>query len=155
MDTDSDSGMTVLAADACWALLRSTDVGRLAVCVAGEPDVFPVNYVVDQGTIVFRTAAGTKLASAVISDVVAFEADGRDASGGEAWSVVVKGRAEQITRMQEMIDTTGLPLFPLHAGAKPRFVRVVPDDVSGRRFSIAEHTRWDTPLTGAPHTSPD
>ena len=43
-----------LSADDCWELLRADGVGRLAVVVDGEPDVFPVNYVVDRATIVFR-----------------------------------------------------------------------------------------------------
>ena len=155
MATHDDEGVTVLAADACWELLRSTDVGRLAVSVAGHPDIFPVNYVVDHGTIVFRTAPGTKLSSVVIGHAVAFEADGYEPEAGEAWSIVVKGGGEQITRSQEMIDTTGLPLFPWQAGAKHRFVRIVPTDISGRRFHVVDRSVWDTPLGGAPRTAPD
>ena len=59
------SGVTGLPANACWALLRSQEVGRLAVSIADRPEIFPVNYVVDHGTVVFRTAEGTKLAGAV------------------------------------------------------------------------------------------
>jgi hypothetical protein len=36
-------------------LLRSAEVGRLAVSVADHPDIFPINYLVDHGTIVFWT----------------------------------------------------------------------------------------------------
>jgi uncharacterized protein len=49
----------------CWALLRSQEAGRLAVLIADRPEIFPINYVVDHGTVVFRTAEGTKLAGAV------------------------------------------------------------------------------------------
>ena len=155
MDTDSGGEVTVLATDACWGLLRSTDVGRLAVAVAGEPDIFPINYVVDGGTIVFRTAPGTKLSSVAVGHAVAFEVDGHEPDAGEAWSVVIKGRGEQITRSQELIDTTDLPLFPWQAGPKHRFVRIVPTDISGRRFQVVDRAAWDTPLTDAPRTSPD
>ena len=155
MDTHDGEGVTVLAADICWGLLRSTDVGRLAVSVAGEPDIFPVNYVVDQGTIVFRTAPGTKLSSVVVGNAVAFEVDGYEPEAGEAWSVVVKGSGEQITRSQELIDTTDLPLFPWQAGAKHRFVRIVPTEVSGRRFGVVDRSAWETPLDGAPRTGRD
>ena len=48
-------------------------MGRLAVVVAGHPDIFPINYVVDHASIVIRTAAGTKLAGSK-SRQVAFEA---------------------------------------------------------------------------------
>ena len=53
----------------------------------------------------------------------------------------MKGRGEEVSRGHELLDTTGLPLFPLHAGAKPRFVRVVPDEISGRRFPVADREK--------------
>jgi nitroimidazol reductase NimA-like FMN-containing flavoprotein (pyridoxamine 5'-phosphate oxidase superfamily) len=128
--------MTVLEANACWGLLRQSEVGRLAVSIGERPDIFPVNFVVDHGTVVFRTAEGTKLAAAVLGRAVAFEVDGYDAAAGEAWSVVVKGRATEIERMQDVHDALDLPLFPWHAAPKHRFVRIEPEDVSGRRFHV-------------------
>ena len=122
-----------LAEHECWLLLREAVVGRLAVVVDGAPDVFPVNHVVDHGTLVFRTAEGTKLAAAA-GQPVAFEVDGYDAASGEAWSVVVHGRAREVTGLHEALDALRLPLFPWHAGPKPRLVRIEPSDVSGRRF---------------------
>ena len=151
MATDPRSGVTILEAHTCWMLLRSSEVGRLAVSVADHPDIFPINYVIDHGTIVFRTAEGTKLAAAVTCPNVAFEADGYEPEAGEAWSVVVKGRAEEIKNMYEVLGAMAFPLFPWHAGPKHRFVRIVPDDVSGRRFRIVDPASWRTPLTDAPH----
>lgn len=116
-----------------WALLREAMVGRLAVVVDDRPDVFPVNHVVDHGTLVFRTAEGTKLAAAV-DQHVAFEVDGYDPTSGQAWSVVVKGRAREVKQLDDMLDAIGLPLFPWHASPKPRFVRIEPLEVTGRRF---------------------
>ena len=52
-----------LDARECWAALRTADVGRLALVVDGRPEIFPVNFVVDHGTILFRTATGSKLAA--------------------------------------------------------------------------------------------
>jgi len=49
----------------CWTLLRSTPVGPLAKVVDGRPDIHPVNHLVDHGTVLFRTAEGTKLRAAV------------------------------------------------------------------------------------------
>ena len=51
---------------------------------------------------------------------------------GEAWSVVVKGRATEILKMIEMFEATDLPLFPWLTSAKPRFVRIVPESITGR-----------------------
>ena len=131
-------GTAILEVSTCWELLRSSDVGRLAVSFGDQPDIFPVNFVVDHGTIVFRTAEGTKLAAAVLGRGVAFEIDGYDAEAGDAWSVVVKGRADEIERVQDVFDALDLPLFPWHASPKHRFVRIEPEDISGRRFHVVE-----------------
>jgi uncharacterized protein len=135
-------GITVLETGTCWELLRSADVGRLAVAVGLHPDIFPINFVVDHGTVVFRTAEGTKLAAAVLGRGVAFEIDGYDADAGEAWSVVVKGRATEIEQVQDVFDAHDLPLFPWHASPKHRFVRIEPVDISGRRFHVVDKSVW-------------
>ena len=119
-------------------LLRGSVVGRLAISIASHPDIFPINYVVDHGTIVFRTAEGTKLAGSVLGPGVAFEADGLDTWAKQAWSVVVKGRATEIVAMQELFDAADLPLFPWLASPKNRFVRILPDEVTGRRFHVVD-----------------
>ena len=49
------SASTVLPEHTCWMLLRSVEVARLAVSVDDRPDIFPVNFVVDHGTVVIRT----------------------------------------------------------------------------------------------------
>ena len=136
-------GMTVLATNDCLELLGSQDVGRLAVSIRDLPDIFPINYTFDRGGIVFRTAEGTKLAAAVLGRGVAFEIDGYDAAAGEAWSVVVKGRAVEIERMQDVFDALDLPLFSWQAAPKHRFVRIEPVDISGRRFRVVDQARPD------------
>jgi hypothetical protein len=136
-------GAEVLETNVCWQLLRVTEVGRLAVSITEHPDIFPVNYVVDKGTVVFRTAEGTKLAAAVLGRAVAFEIDGYDPDHGDAWSVVIKGRATEIERMQDVFDALDLPLFPWHASPKHRFVRIEPVEISGRRFHVTERPATD------------
>ena len=128
--------MTVLEPGQSWALLRQAEVGRLAVSIADHPDIFPVNFTVDHATVVFRTAEGTKLAAAVLGRGVAFEVDGYEPAAGEAWSVVIKGHAHEIEGMHELFDAQDLPLFPWHAGPKHRFVRIIPEAISGRRFHV-------------------
>ena len=138
-----------LSESACWALLRTTSVGRLAVWVDDHPDIFPLNYAVDHGTVVFRSKAGTKV-SATLSDApVALEADGYDPETKEAWSVVIKGRAEEIKDGPDLLGTVDLPLFPWQAGDKGRFIRIVPTTTSGRRFPVVDPCSWLTPLSGA------
>ena len=137
MNTDH-LGSTVLEIHECLNLLRTQVVGRLAISISNDPDIFPINFVVDHGSVVFRTAEGTKLAASLLGQSVAFEADGLDAGAGEAWSVVVKGRAVEIEWMEEYLDALDLPLFPWHAAPKQRFVRIEPSVISGRRFHVVD-----------------
>ncbi len=143
--TTDHLGITILSADDCLDLLSGETVGRLAVSIRDRPDIFPINYVVDRGGIVFRTAAGTKLAAAVLGRGVAFEIDGVDAAAGEAWSVIVKGQAVEISGMYELLDALHLPLFPWHAAPKHRFVRIEPVEITGRRFQVVEPSAWSDP----------
>ena len=123
-----------LSPSECWDLLRREAVGRLAVAVANTPDIFPINYIVDDGSIVFRSAPGTKLAAAVLGRGVALEIDGYDTVATTAWSVVVKGAARRIETMKEYLVADDLPLFPWHTAPKPDLVRIEPEIVTGRRF---------------------
>ena len=127
--------MEHLTVSESWSLLRSMPVGRLAVVVDGKPEIFPLNHVVDQGTLVFRTSEGTKLSGAVGHDV-AYEVDGIDETGTVAWSVVIKGRASEVARLHESLEALDLPLHPWHRGPKPRVVRIEPEEVHGRRFTV-------------------
>jgi nitroimidazol reductase NimA-like FMN-containing flavoprotein (pyridoxamine 5'-phosphate oxidase superfamily) len=143
-------GMTVLTTAESLELLARSVVGRLAVSIRDRPDIFPVNYVVDRGCIVFRTAEGTKLAAAVLGRGVAFEIDGVDDATGDAWSVVVKGHAGEIEGVEALLDALDLPLYPWQAAPKHRFVRIEPVEITGRRFAIVEPAAWDDPVRTAP-----
>ena len=128
--------MDVLDDVECWALLDTAEVGRLAVAAAGTIDIFPVNFVVRDRTVIFRTAEGTKLVEVVLAGVVAFEVDGYEPEHGRAWSVVVKGTAEVLDHWADIYAAQDLPLFPWNHAPKERFVVIRPVTVSGRRFTV-------------------
>lgn len=144
---DVPANVEELPVNACWALLRTTTVGRLAVWVEDHPDIFPLNYAVDHGTLVFWSREGTKVFGALSGAPIALEIDGYDASTAKAWSVVVKGRAGPIREVQDVMDTVDLPLSPWQAGDKNRFIRIQPELVTGRRFPVADPDIWRTPLS--------
>lgn len=153
MDTP-DVAATLSDSD-CWKLLRSTEVGRLALCGPNGPELFPVNFVVDHGTLVFRTGAGTKLALADATSAVAFETDGYDEATHDVWSVVVKGDASVVRGTDDLVSTADLPLSPWHGSAKATFVRIVPSAVTGRRFRVVDGSVWASMLLGARPTAPE
>lgn len=139
--TTSPSATHDLPEAECWNLLRQGVIGRLAVVTDDGPDIFPINYVVDHGSIVFRTAAGRKFSSSA-GRPVAFEVDGYDQDeDATAWSVVVHGRSHEIRDTDEVIEAIELPLAPWHAGPKPRFVRLEVAEVTGRRLHVAGSVR--------------
>ncbi len=147
-----ESEVEALAVPECWALLRTSRVGRLAVWVDEHPDIFPLNYVVDHGTIVFRSGTGTKVSAALSDAPVALEVDGYEDASHHVWSVVVKGHAEGICEIDELMNTVYLPLFPWQAGAKDLFIRIVPTRVTGRRFPVADPATWQIPFWNAKHS---
>ena len=132
MDIGSGA-VTMLTPDECWEQLGQETLGRIAVSAAGVVDIFPVNYVVDGHTLLFRTAPGTKLLELAINDRVAFEVDGH--TDDQAWSIVVKGRAERVERQSEIDAADELGLEPWIPTLKYRWVRIRPDEVTGRSFA--------------------
>ncbi|MFI5507467.1 pyridoxamine 5'-phosphate oxidase family protein [Mycobacterium sp. NPDC051804] len=125
--------MDILSAEESWNLLSSRTLGRLVTCVDGEPEIFPVNFVVQRKTVLFRTAEfATKLFTVVMNARVVFEAD--DHNVAEGWSVIVKGIAQVLNTRDEIADAERAQLLPWTAGDKPRYVRVEPSEISGRRF---------------------
>ena len=155
MSDESPPNVQNLEHHECWAQLRRVSVGRLAVLADGRPDIFPINYTVDGGTLVFRTGQGTKLSAASGDAAVALEADGVDTETGLAWSVVVKGTAAIVRGTEEVLDTSRLYLFPWQAGRKDAFVRITPDSVTGRRFKVTEPMTWWTQISSSATASPE
>ncbi len=121
-----------MSAEECWDLLTACELGRLALTVGGEADIFPVNYIVHERRLLFRTAPGSKLAELSANPRVAFEVDQHDDS--TAASVVLKGIAERLEMQDEIDVADALDLTPWIPTLKYRWVRVTPVSVSGRRF---------------------
>lgn len=120
----------------CLELLTGTFVGRIGGLAKGKPFIFPVNYVLDDQTVVFRTAPGTKLDGAGFGRV-AFEIDGIDDAAKTGWSVIVQGVGTEIT---EMLDAYSeklreLEVVPWVPGDKAHWVAIQPESISGRRLT--------------------
>jgi hypothetical protein len=135
--------MEELHHDECRKLLAGRHLGRLAIPDFGGPMIFPVNYVVDQGLVIFRTGPGSKLDAATERESVAFEVDAIDETTRTGWSVVVRGTLADITDPAHLERLRALPLYPWAPGEKARYVRVRPLKISGRRIRIPD----DLPFT--------
>jgi uncharacterized protein len=124
--------VTILSASESWDLLASVPLGRLVTSADGQPEIFPVNFVVQRRTVLFRTAEGTKLVSTAINNHVVFEAD--DHGAGEGWSVIVKGMARMLRTSEELEEAEHAQLLPWTATLKQHYVRIQPVSITGRRF---------------------
>lgn len=120
-----------LSEAACWALLESTDVARLAVRADDGVDVLPIAYRVDGRRIVFRSTVGAMLHDLTITPSVTLEIDGW--TSHDAWSVVVRGLAATV-HPRDVGPLERLGLTPWSAERPSQWVVVEPDVVSGRRF---------------------
>ncbi|POH57800.1 pyridoxamine 5'-phosphate oxidase family protein [Arthrobacter glacialis] len=142
-----------LSQDQCWQLLRGAVIGRLAVVTEDHPDIFPINYAVDNESLVFRTAEGTKLAGSTSNTPVAFEIDGYDPSTEQAWSVVLRGTVLAIRAGSGLAEAETLTLEPWQGGIKNHLMRILPLNLSGRRFKVTRPDIWSTPLSDARRAS--
>jgi len=128
----TDEVVRDLDIEECWQKLAENSLGRLAIDVRGEVEIFPVNYFADGSTILIRTAPGTKLLALTVHDRVAFETDANTADS--AWSVVAKGRARRLEAQEEVEEADRTPLTSWIPTLKYRYVRIEPTTITGRAF---------------------
>lgn len=127
------SGRTeIISYGECRELLRGEQVGRLVVVVEGRPDIFPVNYGMDGDGILFRSNNGRKLAGALLGEVT-FEVDRVDVESRSGWSVVIHGRAEDVSHfdgpsLRAKADTSW-------TGPKDALIRIRSESTTGRRLT--------------------
>ena len=121
-----ENPIKILSEDRCWELLAAHEFGRLALAVGGEVDIYPVNFVVHEKKIYFRTASGQKLSAFEIDEVI----------DGTARSVVVHGNAHWLTSETDLDAVEALGLRTYSPTYKTNWVEVEPVSVSGREFEI-------------------
>lgn len=104
--------------------------------------------------MLFRTAEGAKLFSAVAKCAVAFEAD--DHNVAEGWSVIVKVRAQVLTTDAGVREAERAQLLPWTATLKRHCVRVIPWEITGRHFRFGPEPDRSQTLPARPrHTTSD
>ncbi len=132
----------VLSTEECWELIRAKEFGRLGFHLAEQVHIAPVNYAVDEDTLLFRTAEGSKLLAVVMNPDVAFEVD--DYTEESAWSVIVRGTARKLDEDEEH-RAENVPLRPWVPTLKYNVVEIAPIEISGRRFDLSRPWLHITP----------
>jgi nitroimidazol reductase NimA-like FMN-containing flavoprotein (pyridoxamine 5'-phosphate oxidase superfamily) len=124
----SATGMVALDRESCYVRLRSRDIGRMAVKLDDDLVILPVYYALLDDDIVFRTSPGTKLSAALLETKVAFEIDG----GAPGWSVLVRGRAEELRSPELRARARACLGYDWPAGDHEQLVRIRAEQVTGR-----------------------
>ncbi|GAB2518497.1 pyridoxamine 5'-phosphate oxidase family protein [Nocardiopsis aegyptia] len=126
-----------LSRRACLDLIGPGGVGRVAFVspTRSGPVVLPVNYALVDGDVAFRTAADAELVRQ-LPGYVGFEVDRLDDTMSEGWSVLVTGLARIVHDPDEDAALRALaPVRPWAGGERETYVRVTPDQVTGRRVT--------------------
>jgi nitroimidazol reductase NimA-like FMN-containing flavoprotein (pyridoxamine 5'-phosphate oxidase superfamily) len=132
---DRSQQLQVLGRDECIDLLtKHRFLGRIGLVVEGRPLIFPVNYIADRESVVFCTAAGTKLDAVGQGTDVVFEIDDHEPLYHSGWSVLVKGRAQVVTDESELARLRRGRLRPWVRGARANWIRVQIAEISGRKL---------------------
>jgi nitroimidazol reductase NimA-like FMN-containing flavoprotein (pyridoxamine 5'-phosphate oxidase superfamily) len=129
-------GLEVLDLVECRRLLEREQIGRIAFISGGEPLILPINYRMHRGNVVFRTTTGEKLDAARNAASVGFEIDGWNLESQTGWSVIVSGTAQDVEDPEAIGEMKTLGLRPwADAVARNNWVRIIPNEISGRRIS--------------------
>jgi nitroimidazol reductase NimA-like FMN-containing flavoprotein (pyridoxamine 5'-phosphate oxidase superfamily) len=134
MSTPATHRLEELSVDQCLTLLGSGALGRLVFLRNGEPDVRPLTYDVHQGSVIFRIGYGDLLDAIHGHDVV-FEVDSGDPAVRTGWSVIVRGKAEEIWRTDDLERVRETGLRPWAPGTRDHYVRIIPTSITGRRIA--------------------
>jgi nitroimidazol reductase NimA-like FMN-containing flavoprotein (pyridoxamine 5'-phosphate oxidase superfamily) len=121
-----------LTAAECRRLLPSAPVGRLVVPTPHFPTVEPVSFAVVEGDVVVAVRAGSAGDAMAAGTQVAFEVDVLDDELRRGWSVVVKGRAEDLAAGSVEPDRRALRPWP--ASTADRLLVVRPEEITGQRI---------------------
>lgn len=124
-----------LTAPECWRLLASRPVGRIGFTAARGPQILPVNHVVHDRSIIFRTAPYNTIAKHARDTRIAIEVDDFDEQAATGWSVLAVGPTVLVHDAEELVDLWASGgAEPWAPGTRPLFVRMTPDQLSGRRI---------------------
>jgi nitroimidazol reductase NimA-like FMN-containing flavoprotein (pyridoxamine 5'-phosphate oxidase superfamily) len=138
----ADRVIQELSEDQCLNLISGGGIGRIAYTSRFGPAVLPVNYALQDGAVVFRTAAHSPLDEDLqtgITDAdykVAFEIDSIDLASQCGWSVLIQGPAHHVAGAEEeVVRRAGVQSWA--PGDRELFVRIVPSRITGRRVGPA------------------
>ena len=116
---------------ACWELLATATVGRIALSVRALPAIVPVRYLVDEPAVAINLGRPGLPEATVHDAVVAFAVDAIDVETASGWMVQMQGWTK---------------IAPFSGPGDPgpstgdQVLRLVPAMVTGHRFTLEPFT---------------
>ncbi|MGJ9413763.1 pyridoxamine 5'-phosphate oxidase family protein [Aeromicrobium sp. CF4.19] len=131
---DHHDGLHELDGVECRELLGTTTVGRVAFVDDSGQQLLPLNFVVKDDVVYFRTSEHGPLANLVDAPDVAFEVDHHGTVSRDGWSVVVKGSAATVQDPAVREEVLADPrLRPWAGGERELLIALTPRTIQGRR----------------------
>jgi nitroimidazol reductase NimA-like FMN-containing flavoprotein (pyridoxamine 5'-phosphate oxidase superfamily) len=124
----------------CMRLISPGGIGRIAYAGRYGLTVLPVNYVLHEGAVLFRTSQDSATAEDLQTGIAnaeyqaAFEIDDIDPVAREGWSVLIQGPAHQMTTEAERASVAESGVEPWPGGPREHAIRITPTRVTGRRL---------------------
>lgn len=132
---DQEPRLATLVAYDCWSLLGEAEIARVGWQSPDGVTIVPVNYVVADGALWFRTDPSSTIAREAGGNRVVVEVDHVDPQLHAGWSVIVTGVAELVEFLDVPDMLVDMRVWP--GGQHSLFVRVDPDEITGRRLSTS------------------
>jgi len=108
-------------------------LGRIGASIDALPVILPVDFSLSDECVLIWTVPGTKLDTATMGNVVAFQADSYDPTGDSGWSVLLQGVATAVADGQLRAHSVPIRNWTGN-GADHRLIQIRATRISGRRF---------------------
>ena len=126
-----------LNAEECWALMAGQTTGRIGFLHDGLVTIFPLNCIVHDRAVYFRTAAEGVIATSQL-ERAAFQLDHLDTVTRSGWTILVNGSLERISDPELLKTLWGSRADePWAPGQRNVFFGIAVQKISGRRVHPA------------------
>ncbi len=127
-----------LSEEQSWELLESRNTGRLGYLHEGRILIFPINYLVHDRSIYFRTSSDGAIGAATPRPSMSFEIDLASPERSGGWAVLASGPAKHVKDPELLTFLWGRIMpEPWGAGLRDLFVCIEPTIITGRSVYLS------------------
>ena len=120
-------------------LISAGGLGRIGYSGRYGPTILPVNFMVQDNVIYFRTARHSTMEEDLRTGIanadfkVAFQIDHFDEMAHTGWSVLVQGDVHPMESAEELATASRVGVESWVAGDRDLFMRITPTKITGHR----------------------